>query len=65
MGKNVLKNTLKISFDGINHLICASSIKQSNERNASDDDPITSIDPNTLNNPVGKFILNEYAAATS
>ena len=65
IGKNIVRNTLNISFDGIIHLTCASSIKQSNDKNASDDDPIVSIDPNMLNKLDGKFMLKEYAAATS
>ena len=61
----MFKKTLKTSFDGMNHFICASSIKQSNDKNASDDDPKISIDPNNKNKLDGNFMLNEYAAATS
>ena len=46
MGKNMVKKALNISFEGANSLISASSTNQSKDKNASDDAPTTSIDPN-------------------
>ena len=64
-GKNMAKNALNISFDGANILISLSSANQSNEKNASDDAPIISIDPNISMRPSGNFKLNELAAVIS
>ena len=65
IGKNVVMNALNISFDGANSLISVSSTNQSNDKNASDDAPTISIDPNISTKPSGNFKLNEYAADTS
>ena len=65
IGKNMVKNALNISFDGANILISLSSANQSNEKNASDDAPIISIDPNISMRPSGNFKLNELAAVIS
>ena len=61
----MVKNALKISFDGANIFISLSSTNQSNDRSASDDDPTISIDPNTSIKLFGNFKLNEYAAVIS
>ena len=61
----MVKNALNISFDGANIFISLSSTNQSNEKNASDDAPIISIDPNISVNPSGNFKLNELAAVIS
>ena len=59
IGKNMVKNALNISFDGANSLISVSSTNQSNDKNASDDAPTISIDPNISLKPSGNFKLNE------
>ena len=59
IGKNMVKNALNISFDGANSLISVSSTNQSNDKNASDDAPTISIDPNISPKPSGNFKLNE------
>ena len=44
-GKNIDMNALNISTDGVKNFISLSSTNQSNDKNASDDDPIISIEP--------------------
>ena len=46
-GKNIDMNALNISTDGVKNFISLSSTNQSNDKNASDDAPIISIDPKT------------------
>ena len=65
IGKKMVKKALKISLDGVNIFISVSSTNQSNDKNASDEDPTISIDPNISIKPSGNFKLNEYAAVTS
>ena len=65
IGKNITRNTLKISLDGANNLISVSSTNQSNDKMVCDGSPITSIDPNVSIKLSGNFKLNEYAAANS
>ena len=64
-GSKASRNDLNNKFDGENALISQSSIKQSKDNNASEDDPIMSIDPNMFDKLVGNLMLNEYVAATS
>ena len=58
-GRNMVKKLFRISDDGVNPFSSTSSMKQSNDRNESDDDPTTSIDPKILVNELGNFMLNE------
>ena len=44
-GKNIDMNALNISTEGAKNFISLSSTNQSNDKNASDDDPIISIEP--------------------
>ena len=39
IGRNAIKNSLKIEFDGNGPLISVSVTNQSNDKNVSDDDP--------------------------
>ena len=58
-GKKMVKKALNISTDGVNNFISLFSIKQSNDKNASDDAPVNSINPKTSAKPSGNFKLNE------
>ena len=44
-GKNMDMNALNISTEGAKNFISLSSTNQSNDKNASDDDPTISIEP--------------------
>ena len=59
IGKNIVRNTLKISLDGVNSLISVSSTNQSNDKNASEGSPITSIELKISMKLSGNFKLNE------
>ena len=65
MGKNMVRNTLKISVDGVKNFISVSSTNQSNDKKASEDEPNISTDPNISIKLSGNLRLNEYAAAIS
>ena len=64
-GKNMDMNALNISTDGAKNFISLSSTNQSNDKNASDDDPTISIEPKIWVKLSGNLMLNEYAAAIS
>ena len=64
-GKNIDMNALNISTDGAKNFISLSSTNQSNDKNASDDDPTISIEPKICVKLSGNLMLNEYAAAIS
>ena len=59
IGKNMVRNALNISFDGVNSLISVSSTNQSNDKKASDDAPTISTEPKISLNPSGNLKLNE------
>ena len=59
IGKNIVRNALNISFDGAKNLISVSSTNQSNDKKASDDEPIISTDPKISIKPSGNLRLNE------
>ena len=61
IGKNSVKNTLKISVEGANPLVFVSSIKQSNDKNVSDDDPTVLIGQNNDTIEFGNLMLNDIA----
>ena len=65
IGKNIAKNTLNISVEGAKNLISVSSTNQSNDKKASEDEPMISTDPNTSIKLSGNLRLNEYAVAMS
>ena len=64
-GKNMVKNTLNISVEGAKNFISVSSTNQSNDRKASEDEPMISTAPNISIKLSGNLKLNEYAAAIS
>ena len=65
IGNNITKNTLNIPFDGANPVICASSMKQSKDKNVSDADPIVSTGTNESVIVLGKLRLKDNQAVTS
>ena len=65
IGNSITKNTLNIPFDGANPVICASSIKQSKDKNVSDADPTVSTGPNESVIVSGKLRLKDNEAVTN
>ena len=64
-GKIAVMNTLKSSADGVNSVISVSSIKQSNDKNASDPDPTMLAGVKVSITDSGNFRLNDNDTAIS
>ena len=65
IGKSIVKNVLNISLEGAKNLISLSLTNQSNDRKASEGEPIISIEPKICEILSGNFKFNEYAEAIS
>ena len=65
IGNKTVKNVLNISLEGAKNLISLSLTNQSNDRKASEGEPIISIEPKICEILSGNFKFNEYAEAIS